>query len=92
MTGHSEKRIGQKQVVYLTVFLFWHAPEAMIYYYEFLNFLENYNRKAKARSALTYALRKCHDATCGVMLFYEKYVRKCTQWRIWQKKKSPAGW
>ena len=54
MTGHSEERIGQKQAVYLTVFLFWHVPAAMIYYCEFLNFLENYNRTARARSALTY--------------------------------------
>ena len=51
MTGHSEERIGQKQAVYLTVFLFWHVPEAMIYYCEFLNFLENYNRTARAWSA-----------------------------------------
>ena len=69
MTGHSEERIGQKQAVYLTVFLFWHVPAAMIYYCEFLNFLENYNRTVRARSALTYVLRKCHDAACGVMLF-----------------------
>ena len=69
MTGHSEERIVQKEVVYLTVFLFWHVPEAMIYYCEFLNALENYNRTARARSALTYVLSKCHDATCGVMLF-----------------------
>ena len=33
---------------------------------------DNYNRIARARSALTYVLRKCHDATCRVMLFYEK--------------------
>ena len=50
-------------------FLFWHVPEAMIYYCEFLNFLENYNRTARAWSALTYVLRKCHDAARGVMLF-----------------------
>ena len=66
---HSEERIGQKQAVYLTVFLFWHVPEAMIYYCEFLNFLEDYNRTARAWSALTYVLRKCRDAACGVMLF-----------------------
>ena len=30
MTGHSEERIGQKQTVYLTVFLFWRVPEANI--------------------------------------------------------------
>ena len=69
MTGHSEERIGQKQAVYLTVFLFWHVSEAMIYYCEFLNALGNYNRTTRARSALTYLLRNCHDATCGVMLF-----------------------
>ena len=69
MTGHSEERIGQKQAVYLTVFLFWHVPEAMIYYCEFLNFLENYNRTARARSAHTYVLTKCYDVDCGVMLF-----------------------
>ena len=69
MTGHSEERIGQKQAVYLTVFLFWHVPAAMIYYCEFLNVLENCNRTARAQSALTYVLRKSHDATCGVMLF-----------------------
>ena len=40
MTGHSEERIGQKQAVYLTVFLFWHVSEAMIYYCEFVNALE----------------------------------------------------
>ena len=31
--------------------------------------LGNYSRTARARSALTYLLRNCHDATCGVMLF-----------------------
>ena len=40
-------------------------------------FLENYNRIARARAALTYVLRRCHDTTRGVMLFKEK--------------KSPAG-
>ena len=48
MTGHAEERIGQKQAVYLTVFLFWHVPAAMIYYCEFLNVLENYNRYSKS--------------------------------------------
>ena len=50
-------------------FPFLHVPAAMIYYCEFLNVLENCNRTARAQSALTYVLRKCHDATCGVMLF-----------------------
>ena len=34
MTGHSGERIGQKEAVYWTVFLFWHVSEAMIYYCE----------------------------------------------------------